>query len=92
MDLDGKRVLYGGAQPTTEPRTQDSAGGGRGLGLGVTTILGALLVAVPVIWAIAYLFQAGTAGLGTGFVLLTAIVLLAVVCAGLLLLRGLLRS
>jgi len=91
-DLDGKRVLAGGASPTGEPRDQDSAGGGRGVGLGITTILGAILVAVPVIWAIAYLMQAGAAGLGNGFVVLVGIVLLAVLGAGILLLRGLFRT
>ena len=91
-DLDGKRVVAGGAQPTGEPRSQDTAFGGRGIGLGITTILGALLVAVPVVWAIAYLVQAGTAGLGDGFVVLAGIVLLAVLGVGLLLLRGLFRA
>ena len=47
----------------TEPHEQDSAGAGRGVGLGLTTILGALLIAIPLIWAIAYLSQAGASGL-----------------------------
>lgn len=91
-DLDGKRVVSGGAAPTGEPRSQDSARGGRGVGLGVTTILGALLIAVPVVWAALYLMQASAAGLGSGFVLLVGIVLLAVVAAGIVLLRGLFRT
>jgi hypothetical protein len=91
-DLDGKRVVSGGAQPTREPRSQDSAGAGRGVGLGITTILGALLVAVPVVWAIAYLMQASASGLGGGFVTLTGVVLLLVLGAGVVLLRGLFRT
>ena len=76
----------------TDARAQDSAGSGRGVGLGFSTILGALLIAVPVIWGIAYLAQAGAAGLGGGFVILVALVLLACIGAGFLLLRGLLRT
>ena len=91
-DLDGKRVVAGGAQPTREPQSQDSAGSGRGIGLGITTLLGALLVAVPVVWAIVYLMQAGASGLGGGFVLLVGVVLLGVLGAGFILVRGLLRT
>ncbi len=76
----------------TDARAQDSAGVGRGVGLGVSTILGAVLLIVPVIWAIAYLSQAGAAGLGGGFAILVAIVLLACIGAGFILLRGMLRS
>jgi predicted phage tail protein len=91
-DLDGKRVVSGGAQPTAEPRSQDTARGGRGLGLGITTVLGAVLVAVPVIWAVAYLMQAGAAGLSGGFVFAVGIVLLGVLGVGMVLLRGLFRT
>ena len=91
-DLDGKRVVAGGAAPTHEPRSQDSAGGGRGLGLLVTVLLGAVLVLVPLIWAGAYLWQAGASGLGSGFMILVGIVLVAVLGAGIVLLRGLLKS
>jgi hypothetical protein len=91
-DLDGKRVMAGGAQPTREPSAQDTAHGGRGVGLGITTLLVALLIAVPVVWAGAYLMQAGAAGLGIGFVVLVGIVLLAVMGAGIVLLRGLFRT
>src|SRR5205809_520915 len=50
-----------------DARAQDSSGKGRGIGLGFSTVIGALLIAIPVIWAIAYLSQAGSAGLGGGF-------------------------
>jgi hypothetical protein len=76
----------------TDARAQDSAGIGRGVGLGVSTVLGALLIAVPVIWAIAYLSQAGATGAGGGFAILVVIVLLACLGAGFILLRGMLRS
>ncbi|HET6319913.1 MAG TPA: hypothetical protein VFG86_25930 [Chloroflexota bacterium] len=76
----------------TDARAQDSAGVGRGVGLGFSTILGALLIAIPIIWAIAYLSQAGASGLGGGFVILVALVLLACIGAAFLLLRGLLRT
>jgi len=78
--------------PTGEPRAQDSAGGGRGIGLGLTTVIGALLIAVPMIWTFTYLAQAGTSGLGTGFALLVGVVLLFCVGIGVILLRGLLRA
>jgi hypothetical protein len=87
--LEEERTWAGGAEPTREPRSQDSAGAGRGAGLGLTTILGAILIAVPLIWAVFYLVQAGTSGLGNGFVLMVGIVLLACIGAGVLLLRGL---
>jgi hypothetical protein len=76
----------------TDARAQDSAGVGRGVGLGFSTILGALLIAIPVIWAIAYLSQAGAAGLGGGFAIIVVLVLLACVGAGFMLVRGLLRT
>lgn len=76
----------------TDARAQDSAGIGRGVGLGFSTILGALLIAIPVIWAIAFLSQAGTAGLGGGFAILVVLVLVACLGAGFVLLRGLLRT
>jgi hypothetical protein len=76
----------------TDARAQDSTGVGRSVGLGFSTILGALLIAIPVIWAIAYLTQAGAAGVGGGFAILVALVLLACIGAGFLLLRGLLRT
>lgn len=90
--LEEERTFAGGAAPTHEPRSQDSAGHGRGVGLGVTTILGIVLVAVPVVWAVMYLMQASQTGLGTGFVFLVGIVLLACLGAGLVLLRGLLKT
>jgi hypothetical protein len=90
--LDGKRVVSGGAAPTREPRGQDTARGGRRVGLGITTLLSAVLVAVPIAWAVAYLVQARDAGLGGGFVLVLAVVLLAVIGAGLLLARGFFRT
>ena len=90
--VDEERVLSGGAEPTREPRSQDTAGGGRGIGLGITTILGVVLIAVPVIWAVFYLAAAGSAGIGTGFVFLIGIVLLACLGAGVVLVRGLFRT
>ncbi len=97
--LDSNTVPPGDLPSRTVPRdsdadarSQDSAGAGRSIGLGFTTILGALLIAIPVIWAIAYLAQAGTAGAGGGFAILVVLVLLACIGAGVLLLRGLLRS
>ena len=78
--------MSGGAEPTREPRSQDTAGGGRGVGLGFTTVLGVVLIAVPVIWAV------GSAGIGTGFVFLIGIVLLACLGAGVVLVRGLFRT
>ena len=90
-DADEQRASAGGAEPTHEPRTQDTAGGGRRAGLGATTILGILLIAIPIIWAAAYLSQAGTAGLG-GFAVLVGVVLLAALLAGVLLLLGLFRA
>jgi hypothetical protein len=74
----------------TDARAQDSAGAGRGVGLGVSTILGAVLILVPVIWAIAYLSQAGAAG--GGFAVLVGLVLLACLGAGFILLRGLFKT
>src|SRR5437667_373175 len=91
-DTDEERAWAGGAEPTGEPRALDSAGVGRALGLGLTTILAGLLIAVPLIWAIAYLWHAGTSGLGGGFVSLVGVVLLVCVAAGLMLLRGLSRT
>jgi hypothetical protein len=89
-DTDEDRASLGGAQPTGEPREQDSAGGGRGIGL--TTVLGALLIAVPLLWAFTYLAQAGTTGLGTGFALVVGAVLLFCITVGVILLRGLFRT
>ena len=91
-DTDEDRAWPGGAQPTSEPHGQDSAGGGRGIGLGLTTIVGGLLIAVPLLWAITYLAQAGRAGLGTGFTFLVGVVLLLCLGAGVVLLRGLFRT
>ena len=88
-DSDEARASGGGAEPTGEPRSQDSAGGGRGAGLTLTTVLGTLLIAVPLIWAVVYLVQSGVAGLGGGFTLLMAVVLLACVAVGAMLTRGL---
>ena len=90
--VDEERVFSGGAEPTGEPRSQDTAGGGRGIGLGFTTVLGAILIAVPVIWAVFYLATASSAGLGSGFVFLIGVVLLACLGAGVVLLRGLFRT
>ena len=73
-----------------DARKQDSAGAGRGVGLGISTLLGAILILVPVVWAVVYMAQAGTAGLG--FVFVTGIVLLGCVGFGFVLLRGMLRS
>lgn len=76
----------------TDARAQDTAGAGRGVGLGVSTVLGAVLILIPLVWAVAYLSQAGASGLGGGFAILVGLVLLACVGAGFLLLRGLLRT
>jgi hypothetical protein len=84
--------FLGGAEPTAEPRSQDTARGGRGIGLSLTSVLGALLIAVPVVWAILYLTQAGAAGLGGGFMILVGVVLVACVGTGWLLVRGLFRT
>ena len=51
-----------------------------------------LIWPATVIWAIAYLSQAGAAGLGGGFAVIVVLVLLACLGAGFVLLRGLLRS
>jgi hypothetical protein len=75
-----------------DARAQDSAGVGRGVGLGVSTVLGAVLIVVPIIWAVAYLSQAGAAGLGGGFAVLVVLVLLACIGAGFVLLRGMFRT
>jgi hypothetical protein len=75
-----------------DARAQDSAGAGRGIGLGVATVIGAFLIALPVIWAIGSLSQAGAAGLGGGFAVLVTLVLLACIGAGFVLMRGMLRS
>jgi hypothetical protein len=91
-ETDEHRAAGGGAEPTGEPRAQDSAGAGRVVGLSISTILGALLIAVPLIWGGYYISQAGAAGLGTGFTLLVGIVVLACVGFGVMLLRGLLRT
>jgi hypothetical protein len=91
-DIDEESAWPGGAQPTGEPREQDSAGGGRGIGLGLTTIVGGLLIAVPMLWAITYLAQAGNAGLGTGFTFLVGAVLLFCLGVGVVLVRGLFRT
>ena len=88
-DLRGKRVFSDGAEPTHEPHDQDSAGAGRGIGLSITTVLSAILVAVPVVWAVVYLTQA--AELGIGFVSLLGVLLVVMVGFGLLLVRGLFR-
>ncbi len=89
--VDEERVSDGGAEPAGEPRSQDTATGGRGIGLGFTTILGVVLIAVPVIWAAFYLATANSAGIGIGFVFLVGIVLLACLGAGAVLVRGLFR-
>ncbi|MBV9543118.1 MAG: hypothetical protein JOY61_01925 [Chloroflexi bacterium] len=91
-ETDEHRASGGGAQPTGEPRTQDSAGAGRGVGLSVSTILGALLIAVPLIWGGYYISQAGAAGVGTGFTILVVVVVLACIGFGFVLLRGLFRT
>jgi hypothetical protein len=91
-DTDEGRAPGGGAEPTREPRGQDTSGAGRGVGLGVTTILGILLIAVPVIWAAVYIAQAGTSGLTSGFTFLVGIVLLAAVGVGVVLVRGLFQA
>jgi hypothetical protein len=75
-----------------DARAQDSAGAGRSVGLGVSTVLGALLILVPLVWAVAYLTQAGASGIGGGFAILVGLVLLACLGAGFLLLRGLFRT
>jgi hypothetical protein len=90
--IEKDHAYQGGAEPTGEPRSQDTARGGRGIGLGFTTILGIALIAVPLVWAAIYLAQAGIAGLGSGFVLLMAVVLLGCIAAGVLLVRGLFRT
>jgi hypothetical protein len=90
--MDEERTWEGGAQPTGEPRSQDTANGGRGVGLGLTTVIGVVLIAAPVIWAISYLMQANATGLGTGFVFLVGVVLLACLGAGVMLVRGLLKT
>jgi hypothetical protein len=74
-----------------EPRTQDGAGA-RGAGLSLTTIVGILLIAVPIIWAIVYLAQAGAAGPGGGFTLLVGVVAVACVAIGVLFVRGLFKT
>src|SRR5260221_216685 len=91
-DTDEEPALPGGAQPTGEPRDQDSANAGRGLGLSATTIIGALLIAVPVLWAFTYLAQASTTGLGIGFTFVLGVVVLFCVGAGVVLIRGLFRT
>jgi hypothetical protein len=90
--VDPRLGWSGGAEPAREPADQDSSGGGRGAGLAVTTLVGAILIVVPLIWAAYYLATAGTAGLGTGLVLLVAVVLVACVATGVLLVRGLLKT
>lgn len=90
--LEEERTFAGGAAPTREPKEQDTGGHARGVGLSITTILGIVLVAVPVIWAVTYLVQVGQAGLGTGIVFLVGIVMLACLGAGVVLLKGLLRN
>jgi hypothetical protein len=91
-DTDEEPAWSGGAQPTGEPRDQDSAGAGRGIGLGLSTLIGVVLMAVPLIWAVAYLSRAGTAGLGSGFTFLVGVVLLAALGFGFVLARGLFRA
>jgi hypothetical protein len=91
-DTDEKPAWAGGTEPTGQPREQDSAGAGRGFGLGVSTIIGILLMAVPLIWAFVYLSQAGTTGLGSGFTFLVGVVLLAAIGVGFVLARGLFRT
>ena len=82
----------GGAERTQEPRSQDTAGGGRRAGLGLSTVIGLLLVAVPIVWGAIYIAQAGAAGLGSGFTILVGVVVLAAVGAGAALLAGLFRT
>ncbi len=82
----------GGAEPTGEPHSQDTARGGRSIGLSMTIVQAVVVVAVPLVWAIFYLSQAGAAGVGSGFILLVGLVVLACLGVGWLLLRGLLRT
>jgi hypothetical protein len=79
----------GGASPTSEPTGQDTGGAGRGLGFGITAVLGVGLLAVPLVWALLYLRQASAAGLEGGVLWLVGVVVLAVLVAGGLLLRAL---
>lgn len=88
-DSNEERAGGGGAEPTGEPDSQDSAGGGRGAGLTVATVLGILLIGVPLIWAVVYLMQSSAAGLGSGFTLLVGVVLLACIGVGAMLVSGL---
>jgi hypothetical protein len=81
----------GGASPTTEPAGQDTGGAGRSVGFGITAVLGVGLLAVPLVWALLYLRQASATGLDGGLLWLVAIVVLAVLVAGGLLLRALLH-
>ncbi|HEV7666322.1 MAG TPA: hypothetical protein VGQ62_22500 [Chloroflexota bacterium] len=90
--LEEERTWQGGAEPTHEPHAQDSAGGGRGIGLGLTTIIGGALIAVPLIWAAYYVFRASSTAIGDGFIVLLGVVMLACLSAGVLLLRGLLKA
>ena len=91
-DTDEDRGALGGAMPTGEPHEQDSAHGGRGAGLSLTTVAGALLMAVPLLWAFTYLAQADTTGLGTGFTFVVGIVVLFCIGMGAVLVRGLFRT
>jgi hypothetical protein len=91
-DSDEERAIPGGAQPIGEPRDQDSANAGRGLGLSATTVIGLLLITVPLLWAFTYLRQAATTGLGIGFTFVMGVVVLFCVGAGLVLIRGLFRT
>jgi hypothetical protein len=91
-DAEEESTTGGGAARAREPRDQDSAGAGRGVGLGITTVVGLVLLGVPAIWAVAYVTQAGAAGLGNAVTILFVIVMLAVMGAGAVLIRGLFRS
>ena len=73
-----------------DARNQDSAGAGRAVGLGISSVLGVILILVPVVWAVVYMAQAGSAG--WGFVFVTGVVLLGCVGFGFVLVRGMLRS
>ena len=55
-------------------------------------MLGALLIAVPLVWAFTYFAQANTAGLGTGFTFVVGIVVLFCLGMDAVLLRGLFRT
>ena len=90
-DVDEEPALGGGAEPVREYR-QETAGSGRSVGLGLSTLVGALLIAIPLVWGGAYLMQAGAAGLTGGFGIMVLIVLLACLGAGAILLKGMFKA